>query len=95
LWSRPDRPITALLLEPQSGEETRGVSKNARLNWRQSCHGHNEAYTSAEADAADAVKRPRLYWQGKKQCRLQKKGAFGNRRTKSKMALQLKVMRVL
>jgi len=69
--------ITALLLAPQSGEETRGVIKERAIELRDKASVTvGEAYSSAEAAAAEAVKRAEVLLAQAKvtAAELQKKG---------------------
>jgi len=69
--------ITALLLAPQSGEETRGVIKERAIELRDKASVTvGEAYSSAEAAAAEAVKRAEVLLEQAKEtaAELQKKG---------------------
>jgi len=69
--------ITALLLAPQSGEETRGVIKERAIELRDKASVTvGEAYSSAEAAAAEAVKRAEVLLAQAKEtaAELQKKG---------------------
>jgi gas vesicle protein len=70
--------ITALLLAPQSGEETRGVIKERAVDLRgKAATTVGEVYSSAEAAAAEAVKRAEVLLDQAKEtaAELQKKGA--------------------
>lgn len=81
--------IAALLLAPQSGEETRGVIKERAIELRDKASTTmGEVYTSAEAAAADAVKRAEaLLVQAKETAaELSKKGAVVIEEQKSKLS---------
>jgi len=70
--------ITALLLAPQSGEETRGVIKERAIELKDKAGvTMSEAYKSAEVAANDAVKRAEVLLAQAKETAadLQKKGA--------------------
>lgn len=85
--------ITALLLAPQTGEETRGVIKERAIELRdKAATGVSEVYTSAEVAAADAVKRAEALLAEAKEtaAELQKKGALVIEEQKAKIGLQTK-----
>lgn len=80
--------IAALLLAPQSGEETRGVIKERAIELKdKAAVTMGEAYNSAEAAAADAVKRAEVLLAQAKEtaAELQKKGAVVIEEQKSKI----------
>lgn len=81
--------ITALLLAPQTGEETRGVIKERAIELRDKASTSvGEVYTSAETAAAEAVKRAEaLLAQAKETAaELQKKGAVVIEEQKAKFS---------
>lgn len=81
--------ITALLLAPQTGEETRGVIKERAIELRDKASTSvGEVYTSAETAAAEAVKRAEaLLAQAKETAaELQKKGAVVIEEQKAKLS---------
>lgn len=85
--------ITALLLAPQTGEETRGVIKERAIELRdKAATSMSEAYTSAEAAAAEAVKRAEALLAEAKEtaAELQKKGAVVIEEQKAKIGLTSK-----
>lgn len=85
--------ITALLLAPQTGEETRGVIKERAIELRdKAATSVSEVYTSAEAAAAEAVKRAEALLAEAKEtaAELQKKGAVVIEEQKAKIGLQPK-----
>lgn len=81
--------IAALLLAPQTGEETRGVIKEQAIELRDKAStSASEVYTSAEAAAADAVKRAEELLTHAKEtaAELQKKGAVVIEEQKAKLS---------
>lgn len=81
--------ITALLLAPQSGEETRGVIKERAIELKdKAATSMGEVYTSAEAAAAEAVKKAEVLLAQAKEtaAELQKKGAVVIEEQKSKIS---------
>ncbi len=80
--------IAALLLAPQSGEETRGVIKERAIELADKASTTmGEVYTSAEAAAADAVKRAEVLLAQAKETasEIQKKGAVVIEEQKAKI----------
>ncbi|HAL16239.1 MAG TPA: hypothetical protein DCP32_05655 [Anaerolineaceae bacterium] len=81
--------ITALLLAPQSGEETRGVIKERAIELKdKATTSMGEVYTSAEAAATEAVKKAEVLLAQAKEtaAELQKKGAVVIEEQKSKIS---------
>jgi len=81
--------ITALLIAPQSGEETRGVIKERAIELKdKATTSMGEVYTSAEAAATEAVKKAEVLLAQAKEtaAELQKKGAVVIEEQKSKIS---------
>jgi len=84
--------VAALLLAPQSGEETREIIKERAIELRdKASEGIGEAYTQAEAAANEAVRRAEaLLAQAKETAStLQQKGAVVLEEQKAKIAKTL------